>query len=125
MGPFHLKVCLKCRGDLVLDEGDWLCLQCGKYYYTSLYRDYVGPGDDVGTRDEVGPRDADRWDRPYLAAHRTKRASTQRTLIQCSRIITTSVIGPASPLLTNGPVDSQRMRVLEAGRIHQTEVRQP
>ena len=35
---FHLKACPKCRGDLALDEGDWLCLQCGTYYYTRLYR---------------------------------------------------------------------------------------
>ena len=35
---FHLKACPKCHGDLALDEGDWLCLQCGTYYYTRLYR---------------------------------------------------------------------------------------
>ena len=34
---FRFKACSKCRGDLVLDEGDWLCLQCGTYYYTDLY----------------------------------------------------------------------------------------
>ena len=34
---FHLKACPKCHGDLALDEGDWLCLQCGTYYYTGLY----------------------------------------------------------------------------------------
>ena len=37
MDWFRLKACLKCRGDLVLDAGDWLCLQCGTYYYTGLY----------------------------------------------------------------------------------------
>ncbi len=36
---FRFKACSKCRGDLVLDEGDWLCLQCGTYYYTDLYRE--------------------------------------------------------------------------------------
>ena len=35
---FHLRACPKCQGDLALDEGDWLCLQCGTYYYTRLYR---------------------------------------------------------------------------------------
>jgi hypothetical protein len=35
---FRLKACAKCKGDLVLDDGDWLCLQCGTYYYTGLYR---------------------------------------------------------------------------------------
>ncbi len=38
MNWFLFKACSKCRGDLVLDEGDWLCLQCGTYYYTDLYR---------------------------------------------------------------------------------------
>jgi len=32
--PFKLKSCGKCGGDLELDEGDWLCVQCGTYYYT-------------------------------------------------------------------------------------------
>ncbi len=37
MNCFKLRSCGKCRGDLALDEGDWLCLQCGTYYYTGLY----------------------------------------------------------------------------------------
>lgn len=46
MNWFRLKGCTKCRGDLVLDDLDWLCLQCGTYYYTGLYRnknDLKGP----------------------------------------------------------------------------------
>ncbi|MDA0262955.1 MAG: hypothetical protein O3A93_02500 [Chloroflexi bacterium] len=35
---FRLKTCIKCQGDLAADEGDWLCLQCGTYYYTGLYQ---------------------------------------------------------------------------------------
>ena len=38
MNWFRLKGCVKCRGDLVWDDGDWLCLQCGRYYYTRLYQ---------------------------------------------------------------------------------------
>ena len=38
MNWFRFKACVKCRGDLVLDEQDWLCLQCGTYYYTELYQ---------------------------------------------------------------------------------------
>jgi hypothetical protein len=38
---FHLKACPKCHGDLALDEGDWLCLQCGTDYYNRLYRNPV------------------------------------------------------------------------------------
>lgn len=35
---FRLEACLKCAGDLALDDGDWICLQCGTYYYTDLYQ---------------------------------------------------------------------------------------
>jgi len=35
---FRLKSCIKCQGDLAADNGDWLCLQCGTYYYTGLYQ---------------------------------------------------------------------------------------
>lgn len=35
---FRLKGCAKCGGDLMLEELDWLCLQCGTYYYTGLYQ---------------------------------------------------------------------------------------
>lgn len=37
MKIYRLGACLKCRGDLALDHGDWICLQCGVYYYTGLY----------------------------------------------------------------------------------------
>ena len=37
MNLYRLGVCLKCRGDLAYDDGDWLCLQCGACYYTGLY----------------------------------------------------------------------------------------
>ena len=37
MNLYRLGVCLKCRGDLAYDDGDWICLQCGTYYYTGLY----------------------------------------------------------------------------------------
>jgi hypothetical protein len=29
----RLASCLKCDGDLVLEEDEWRCLQCGRYYY--------------------------------------------------------------------------------------------
>ena len=31
----HLKGCPRCAGDLVFDEADWRCWQCGHYYYTN------------------------------------------------------------------------------------------
>ena len=30
----HLKGCPRCQGDLIFDENDWRCWQCGHYYYT-------------------------------------------------------------------------------------------
>ena len=45
MRIFRLAACLKCRGDLVYDEGDWLCLQCGVYYYTGLSNCVESGGD--------------------------------------------------------------------------------
>jgi hypothetical protein len=48
---FRLKCCVKCGGDLALDQGDWLCLQCGTYYYTGLYRE-IG----LSKRPEEGER---------------------------------------------------------------------
>ena len=38
MNLFRFKGCVKCGGDLALDQGDWLCLQCGTYYYIGLYQ---------------------------------------------------------------------------------------
>ena len=38
MTQFRLTACAKCGGDLALDEGDWICLQCGTYDYAGLYR---------------------------------------------------------------------------------------
>ena len=29
----QLRSCSKCRGDLLLEEDEWRCLQCGRYYY--------------------------------------------------------------------------------------------
>ena len=38
MEIYRLKACAKCGGDLAYDEGDWICLQCGRYYYADLRR---------------------------------------------------------------------------------------
>ena len=43
MNLYRLGACLKCRGDLAYDDGDWICLQCGTYYYTGLYPPEIGP----------------------------------------------------------------------------------
>jgi hypothetical protein len=38
LAQFRFKACTKCGGDLAMDDGDWICLQCGTYYYVGLYR---------------------------------------------------------------------------------------
>ena len=30
---YRFKACLKCGGDLMLDNEEWLCCQCGRCYY--------------------------------------------------------------------------------------------
>jgi hypothetical protein len=30
---YRFKACQKCGGDLMLDNEEWLCCQCGRYYY--------------------------------------------------------------------------------------------
>lgn len=73
MNWFHLKACVKCGGDLVLDEGDWRCLQCGSYYYVGLYREgqpmkwphlRTNPYDGPVSTDRPGP------DGPRMGSHR-------------------------------------------------------
>ena len=38
MNNYILKACRRCGGDLAMDDGDWICLQCGVYYYVGLYQ---------------------------------------------------------------------------------------
>jgi len=47
---FRLKTCIKCQGDLASDNNDWICLQCGTYYYTGLYQldPHIEDGPDDG-----------------------------------------------------------------------------
>ena len=54
---FRLKACPKCQGDLASDDGDWLCLQCGTYYYTGLYS---ATGLPKAKRPSSGPDDESR-----------------------------------------------------------------
>ena len=64
---FRFKACIKCGGDLALDDGDWICLQCGTYYYVGLYRGARGVGPVVTT----GPIDG--------AAERMGRGEEERS----------------------------------------------
>ena len=43
MNHYRLKACRRCGGDLVRDETDWICLQCGSYCYVGLYSEPVKP----------------------------------------------------------------------------------
>ena len=55
MRIYRLGVCLKCRGDLAHDQGDWICLQCGVYYYTGLYDGAQRQGDGLVRIAPVSP----------------------------------------------------------------------
>ena len=40
----YFASCLKCTGDLVLEDDEWRCLQCGRYYYPrSPYLSEINP----------------------------------------------------------------------------------
>ncbi|MDA0733084.1 MAG: hypothetical protein O2909_01450 [Chloroflexi bacterium] len=54
MPQFRFKACVKCGGDLAMDDGDWICLQCGTYYYVGLYQwpEVQHPGEDQHRRDD-------------------------------------------------------------------------
>ena len=30
---WKFKSCKKCRGDLILEDAEWRCVQCGRYYF--------------------------------------------------------------------------------------------
>jgi hypothetical protein len=53
---FRLKTCIKCQGDLAADQGDWLCLQCGTYYYTGLYQPPTDMNDGPPQQERGGNR---------------------------------------------------------------------
>ena len=58
-----LKGCMKCGGDLYMDYGDWMCLQCGKYYYRTSPLGYI--------------RREGAWGNSSRATHQKKRTSRQ------------------------------------------------
>ncbi len=62
MNLYRLGACLKCRGDLAYDEGDWKCLQCGVYYYTGLYPESKTPASGDPLLRIVWPRPRWSWD---------------------------------------------------------------
>ena len=70
----YLKGCEKCGGDLVHDDGDWRCWQCGEYYYSSR-RAGAGdtPAESLAGCPASAPRDCFS---PYQAE--PGRASTRR-----------------------------------------------
>ena len=57
---FRFKACIKCGGDLALDDGDWICLQCGTYYYVGLYRGAPGVGPIEGAAESRGRGEEER-----------------------------------------------------------------
>ena len=69
---YRLGACLKCHGDLAHDKGDWICLQCGVYYYTGLYDSSRFIGDTRLRIAEITSRQDD-WSGPPCAPPETQR----------------------------------------------------
>ncbi len=78
MNWFRLKTCIKCQGDLAADDGDWICLQCGTYYYTGLYQ--LQPHIDDGLR-VSNPNLSERPDKKLLGALTTPVFPTPRCTV--------------------------------------------
>ena len=76
MNWFRLKTCIKCQGDLAADQGDWLCLQCGTYYYTGLYQ---LPSHTNDSPPPQGPIASQRPDEKSLAAEIVSSLTTFET----------------------------------------------
>ena len=36
MNYWRFKSCSRCNGDLILEDSEWRCLQCGHYYYPNV-----------------------------------------------------------------------------------------
>ena len=47
----QLRSCGKCRGDLIQEEDEWRCLQCGRYYYPNP--PYLSETDPIHGRKQV------------------------------------------------------------------------
>ena len=77
MNWFRLKNCIKCQGDLASDEGDWICLQCGTYYYTGLYQVHSPIDDSQRTPASMAPNGS--FDQPTQKTADVVRAP----LLQC------------------------------------------
>ena len=48
----RFRSCLKCRGDLILGDNEWRCMQCGRYYYIAPASQAPG-GSSLSTRRET------------------------------------------------------------------------
>ena len=40
---WRLKGCIRCSGDLVMEEDIWVCFQCGRHYYPKVSRPVETP----------------------------------------------------------------------------------
>ena len=96
---FKLKACVKCRGDLVWDDGDWLCLQCGRYYYTRLY--HPGAIPEWQWNQASGPR-------------KDKAAVLRPVLLHSYRAVQSEPVAP-SPVSSRTPSTAVECRTVSMG----------
>ena len=62
-----LKSCSKCGGDLILEDGDWRCLQCARYYY--------GEREDPVAEPEPRSNPFSTWEHPKEESADSRRAA--------------------------------------------------
>ena len=51
-------ICLRCNGLLQIEEDEWRCLMCGRYYYPEPPQNYVSERKTKRNYDRMGYQDA-------------------------------------------------------------------
>ena len=94
MNVWRFKSCIKCGGDLFVQDGDWGCIQCGRYYYpiadTPLAYPQLTVAASDGGNDSRGKRrrTGGLAGRNINAVVRSQLASTERWQVQNQQVIT-------------------------------------
>lgn len=94
MNIWRFKSCIKCGGDLFLQDGEWGCIQCGRYYYPNAdvplaYPQLTVAASDGGNDNRVKRRRSGGLaGRNINAVVRSQLASTQRWREQNQQVIT-------------------------------------
>ena len=83
-----LKQCNECGGDLVSEDSDWKCIQCGQYYYSepASVADLVGAGARADEPERDFDTTNDRFERTRRGPRKTRSTRNINSLVQAKII---------------------------------------